>query len=161
MTEPKQLSFDRYLDTVFAGSSWLEACVTMLTTFLESIDSCRDDPGRSLLSTAPAIVDQVAAVAGAARNLEHRFRKIAEKRGPEFQTDELGAVLWWAGMASHKAGGAVEAARRLMAQDAWEQAFFDIHALMYDTMAALSLLAVAEGMMQRMETESLGRERAN
>jgi|GEM_PF-4465102 len=100
-------------------------------------------------------------MAGRAQRLELRLRHTVETRGPEFQTSELGAVLWWAGMASHKAAAAVEGVRDKMAQDAWEEAFFEIHALMYDTMSALSLLSVAEGMIQRMETESSDRERPN
>ena len=161
MTQPKQVSFDRYLDFIFASSNWLDACVNMLSVFLESIDSCRDNPGQSLPASGPSIVDQVAAVAGRAHLLELRFRDTAEKRGPQFQTSELGAVLWWAGMSSHKAAVAAKGVRDKMAQDAWEEAFFEVHALMYDTMSALSLLSVAEGMIQRMETESSGRERPN
>ena len=161
MTEPKQVSFDRFLDTIFASSNRLDACMNMLAVFLEDIDSCRDNPGQSLPASAPSIVDQVAAVAGRAQRLELRFRDTAEKRGPGVQTAELGAVLWWAGMASHKAVAAAEGVRDKMAQDAWEEAFFEIHALMYDTVSALSLLSVAEGMIQRMETEGSGRERPN
>ena len=161
MTEPKQVSFDRFLDTIFASPNRLDACVNMLSVFLESIDSCRDNPGQSLPSRAPSIVDQLAAIAGRARRLELRFRDTAKKRGPEFQTSELGAVLWWAGMASHKAAAAAEAVRDKMAQNAWEETFVEIHALMYDTMSALSLLSVAEGMIQRMEAERIGRERPN
>jgi hypothetical protein len=156
MTAPKEVSFDRYLDMVFASSSWLDACVTMLAAFLENIDSCRDHPELSLPEIAPSIVDQVRAVAGRAQRLEHQLRTTAERHGPAFQTDELGAVLWWAGMASHKATAAMESAHDKMARNAWENAFFEIHAMMYDTMSALSLLSVAEGMIQHMETEHTG-----
>lgn len=161
MTSPKQVSFDQYLDIIFATSNWLDACVNMLSVFLEDIDSCRDNPGQSLPGSAPSIIDQVVALAGRARRLELQFRDTAEKHGPEFQTTELGAVLWWAGMASHKARAAAESARDKMARNAWDDAFFEVHALMYETMSALSLLSVAEGMIQRMETEGMGHVRPN
>jgi len=53
MTQPEQVSFDRYLDTIFASSNRLDACVNMLSVFLEDIDSCRDNPGQSLPASAP------------------------------------------------------------------------------------------------------------
>jgi hypothetical protein len=133
----------------------------MLSAFLEDIDSCRDAPAQSLPRTGPSIVEQVAALSDRARCLERQFRESAERRGPEFQTPELGAVLWWAGMASHKAAAASEGARAKTARNAWEDAFFEIHALMYETMSALSLLAVAEEMIQRMEAEGVSRVRPN
>jgi hypothetical protein len=100
-------------------------------------------------------------VAGRAQRLELQLRGTAERHGPAFQTSELGAVLWWAGMALHKAARAGEGARNKMAQKAWEDAFFEVHALLYDTMAAVSLLSVAEGMIQRMETEGIDPGRPN
>ena len=161
MTPAKQVSFANYLDTIFAGPDWLDACVQMLSVFAEDIDSCRDNPSQSLPGIAPSIVDQVVAVAGRAQRLERRLRDSAERHGPEFQTQELGAVLWWAGMASHKALAGAEGAREKMARNAWDDAFFEIHALMYDTMSAVSLLSVAEGLIHRMETEGPTRKRPN
>lgn len=161
MTLPEEISFDRYLDTIFAASNRLDACVNMLSAFLESIDSCRDDLRERLPGMAPSIVDQVVAVVDRAQRLERRLRTVAQTRGPEFQTSELGAVLWWAGMASHKAMAAAEAARGKMAREVWDDAFFEVHALMYDTMSALSLLSLAEAMIQRMERESIGRYNPN
>ena len=161
MTSPKQVSFDEYLDIVFASSNWLDGCVTMLAAFVEDIDSARDNPALSLPPTAPSIVDQGAALTGRAKRMEMQLRETAERRGPAFQTSELGAVLWWAGMASHKATAAAESARAKMARNAWEDAFFEIHALLYDTISALSLLSVAEGMIRRMETEGSGDARPN
>lgn len=161
MAEPRQVSFDQYLDILFASSGWLDACVNMLSVFLEDIECGRDNPAEALPGIAPSIVDQVAAVAGRARRLEHQFRVTAEKRGPEFQTTQLGAVLWWAGMASHKADAALEDARGEMARNDWQDAFIQINLLLYDTVAALSLLSVAEGMIRRMETEGIERERQN
>jgi hypothetical protein len=93
-------------------------------------------------------------VADRAHRLEKRFRELAYRRGPEFQTPELGAILWWAGMASHKAAAATEDSRQKMSTGAWDDAFFTIHSLLYDTMSALSLLSVAEGLIRRMEAES-------
>lgn len=161
MIPPKQVSFDRYLDSIFASPNWLDGCVGMLSALLEDIDSCRETLGVSLPQIAPSIVDQVAAVTGQAQRLELRFRDTVEMRGPAFQTSELGATLWWAGMAAHKAASAAGAARDKMAQNAWEDAFFEIHALMYDTISAVSLLSVAEGLIQRMETERTNRVRPN
>lgn len=161
MTSPQEVSFDRYLDMVFASPNWLDGCVTMLATSLEDIDSCRDNPGLSLPEMAPSIVDQVGALAGRAQRLERQIRTAAERNGPAFQTSELGAVLWWAGMAMHKAVAATESARGTMARNAWEDAFIEIHAMLYDTMSALSLISVAEGMIQRMKTESAGDVRPN
>jgi hypothetical protein len=152
MTQPKQISFDEYLDSVFASPIWLDACVNMLSVFLEDIDACRDNPGRDLPDLAPSILDQVAAVAIRARRKESHFRDTAEKRGPEFKTTELGAVLWWAGMASHKAEAAGRAVLKKINQNAWDDVFFEVHAMMYDTIAALSLLSVAERMIERMES---------
>jgi hypothetical protein len=160
MTSPRELSFDAYLDAVFASPSWLDACVTMLSAFVEDVDSCRDDPGRRLPELAPPIALQVSALNDRAKRLHLQLRSSAEERGPAFQTSELGAVLWWAGMASHKAAAAAESAQDRMKGEAWEEAFFDLHAMMYETMSALSLLSVAESMMQRMETEP-GRARPN
>jgi hypothetical protein len=161
MTGPKQVSFAEYLDTIFASSNWLDACVGMLAVFVDDVDSCRDNPGQTLPGTAPSIVDQAAALAGRAQRLERSLRAGAERRGPEFQTSELGAVLWWAGMASHKAAAAAQGARDKMARAAWEDAFYEVHLLLYETMSALSLLSVAEGMIRRMETEGTGRVRPN
>src|SRR5438270_12902702 len=120
MTSPKQVSFDEYLDIIFASSNWLEACVTMLSVFLEDLDSCRDDPAMRLPEIAPSILDQVTSVSSRAHRLELQLRGTAERRGPAFQTSELGSVLWWAGMASHKATGAAEGSRAKMAKNAWD-----------------------------------------
>lgn len=160
MTSPREVSFDTYLDTVFASPNWLDACVTMLSAFVEDIDACRDDPGRRLPDLAPPIAAQVSALNDRAQRLHQQLRSSAEQRGPAFQTSELGAILWWAGMAAHKATAAAGTARDQIAGNAWEDAFFELHALMYETMSALSLLSVAESMMQRMETEP-GRSRPN
>ena len=161
MTSPRQVPFDQYLDAAFASPNWLEACVSMLAAFLESIDSCRDSPGLSLPQIAPPIVDQVSAVADRAQRLEIQLRTTAESHGPAFQTSELGAVLWWAGMASHKANAAAKGARDKMARNAWEDAFLEIHALMFETISAISLLSVAEGMLQHMENEGTDHVRPN
>lgn len=161
MNSPIRVSFDSYLDTVFASSNWVEGCLSMLSAFLESVDSCRDDPGQRLPDLAPSIVDQVEAVAGRVRRLESRLRAAAEAHGPEFQTSELGAALWWAGMASHKAMGAVPIVREHLSHRAWEKAFYEVHALMFDVISAISLLALAEGMIHRMEAERRGPDRPN
>jgi hypothetical protein len=162
MTAPKQVSFDEYLDSVFASPIWLDACVNMLSVFLEDVDACREKPEQDLPGLAPSIVDQVAAVADRTRRLELRMRGIAEKRGTQFMTTELGATLWWAGMASHKATGAVQHIREKMGRNAWSDVFFEVHAMMHDTAAALSLLSVAERMIKRMESEGVpGSERPN
>lgn len=161
MKPPRQVSFDGYLDTIFDSANWVDACVTMLSVFLEDIESCRDNPGQHLRDIAPSIVDQVHGVAARAERLERHFRSTAEAHGPEFQTTELGAILWWAGMASHKAIGAVAVAREKLSQNAWEKAYYEIHTLMYDTISAISLLAIAEGMIRRMESEGDGRQRPN
>ena len=161
MTQPKQISFGQYLDTIFASPIWLDACVNMLSVFLEDIGACRENPSQSLPRIAPSIVEQVAAVAGQAHRLELRFRDTAEKHGPEFQTNELGAILWWAGMASHKARGSVQTIGKKSEQNAWDDVFLEVHAMMYDTISALSLLSTAERMIQRMETEGTGRDRPN
>ncbi|MGH2442654.1 MAG: hypothetical protein ACRDFX_05785 [Chloroflexota bacterium] len=160
MTQPKQISFDSYLDTIFAGGAWLEACVNMLSVFLEDIDSCRDEPGKLLPGIAPSIVDQVAAVADRARHLQAQHRSTAEQHGPEAQTAELGAILWWAGMASHQAGAALTASRDLMERNAWDEAFIQINVLMYDTISSLSLLSISEEMV-RLATQSRAGERPN
>jgi hypothetical protein len=39
VSSPKPLSFSDYLDTIFAGPTWRDRCVTKLSAFLESIDS--------------------------------------------------------------------------------------------------------------------------
>ena len=161
MTSPRQVPFDQYLDAAFASPNWLEACVSMLAAFLESIDSCRDRPALSLPQIAPSILDQVIAIADRAQRLELQLRTTAESHGPAFQTSELGAVLWWAGMASHKATAAAKGARDKMARNAWEDAFLEIHALMFETISAISLLWVAEGMIQHMESEGTDRVRPN
>jgi hypothetical protein len=161
MSFPRQVTFDQYLDLVFAGPGWLEACVGMLSAFLQDIDTDSDDAAERLPEIAPSIVEQASAIVGAAKRLEQRLREAAEQRGPAFQTDELGAVLWWAGMASYKATSAAEGARGRMAEQTWDDAFFEIHALLHGAISALSLLSVAEGMMRRMEAEGTGRERPN
>jgi hypothetical protein len=161
MTLPEEVSFERVLDTIFASANWLDACTQMLSVFLESVDECREDPGATLPGMAPAVVDQVAALAGRAKSLELRFREMAEKRGPSFQTTDLGAVLWWAGMAAHKASSAAEGARHNVARHAWEDAFVEIHALLYEAISALSLLGLAEEMILRMDREGVGHERPN
>ena len=38
MTLPEHLSFDSYLDVVFASPNWLDACASMLSAFVETID---------------------------------------------------------------------------------------------------------------------------
>jgi len=81
MTSPQQVPFDEYLDAVFASPNWLEACVSMLAAFLESIDSCRDSPGLSLPQIAPPIVDQVSAVADRAQRLVHAIGILLGSRG--------------------------------------------------------------------------------
>lgn len=161
MTQPKQISFDQYLDAVFDSPNWVDACVNMLAAFLESLEECRDDPGRELPRMGPPLIDQIAAVAHRAKRREDQFRVIAEKHGPEFQTSELGATLWWAGMAVHKAVGAAAGSREKLAERAAEDALFEIHALLFDTMSAISLLSVAEGMIEGMEAGIKGRERPN
>jgi hypothetical protein len=93
MTSPQQVPFDQYLDAVFASPTWLEACVSMLAAFLESIDSCRDSPGLSLPQMAPPIVDQVSAIADRAQHLELQLRTTAESHGSVFQTSQLRAVF--------------------------------------------------------------------
>lgn len=158
---PEQVSFDRYLDLVFSSSNWTDACVSMLSAFLETIDACRDNLSESLPDAAPSIVDQVEALAGRAQQFESDLRSQAGRYGPEFKTSELGAVLWWAGMASHKATSAVKNFRAKMDANNWDGAWFEIHALMFDTMSALSLLSVGETMIRRMETEGLGHVRGN
>ena len=57
MHKRKLISFDRYLDSIFADRTWLDACVNVLSVFLEDIDSCRDDPGQSLPGIAQSMVD--------------------------------------------------------------------------------------------------------
>jgi hypothetical protein len=162
VTAPKQVSFDKYLDSVFASPIWLDACVNMLSVFLEDVDSCRENPDRDLPGVAPSIVDQVAAVADRARRMGIRMREATEKRGPEWKTTELGATLWWAGMAAHKATGAVQNVRAKMGRNDWSDVFFEVHAMMHDTASALSLLSVAERMIKRMESEGVaGAERPN
>jgi hypothetical protein len=161
VTSPKQVSFDEYLDIIFSSSNWLDACVPMLAVFLEDIESCRDNLDEKLPEIAPSILDQVGAIAGRAQRLELELRSKAGSHGPAFQTSELGAVLWWAGMALHKGMGAAEGARDKMDRKVWEDAFLEVHASMYETMSALSLLSVAEGMMLRMETEGTDRPRPN
>jgi hypothetical protein len=151
MISGKEVSFDQYLDMIFAGPIWLDACTGMLSVFLEDIEGCRENPRETLPEIAPSIVDQVSRVAERARRLEGRFRQAAEERGPRFQTTELGAVLWWVGLACHKAAGNAENARERMDRKAWDDAFIDVHSLLYETMSALSLLAVAEGMLAEME----------
>lgn len=161
MTLPEQVSFDQYLDTVFASSKWVDACVTMLSAFLESIDACRDDPDQQLPDIAPSIVDQVAAMVDRAQRLEQSFRATAEERGPAYQTPELGAALWWTGMSLHKAMAAVEGARKQISQNAWWEVFFEVHALLHGAISAISLLALAEGMIQRMEAAGVSQGRPN
>jgi hypothetical protein len=153
MISGKEVSFDQYLDMIFAGPMWLDACTNMLSVFLDDIEGCRDKPRESLPEIAPSIVDQVTRVAERARRLEARFREHAEERGPEFKTAELGSVLWWAGLASHKAASAAESVQGHMERKAWDDVFFDVHTLMFDTMSALSLLSVAERMINRMEQD--------
>jgi hypothetical protein len=161
MTSPNEMSFDDFLDTVFASSRWLDACVDLLSAFLEELDSCRDNPRESLPESGSSIVEHVAAVADRAERLQLQLRETAERRGPAFQTSELGAVLWWVGMALHKASGSVESARDKMAYHAWEEAFIEVHALLYDTMAGISLLSVAQALIERMESEGVDRARPN
>jgi hypothetical protein len=48
-----------------------------------------------------------------------------------------------------------------MARNAWEDAFLEIHALMFETISAISLLSVAEGMLQHMENEGTDHVRPN
>jgi hypothetical protein len=152
MTSPKEVSFADYLDYVFGSPIWLDTCVSMLSVFVGNIDRCRDNPARDLPDLAPAVLEQVEAVNERAKRLEKHFRELAEKR-PEFKTGELGAILWWAGMAEHKATSAIESSREKMERKDWDEAFFEIHAGMFDTVSALSLLYVADGMIGRMESE--------
>ncbi|MGH2443205.1 MAG: hypothetical protein ACRDFX_08585 [Chloroflexota bacterium] len=151
---------DEYLNEAYDSPNWLDACMNMLSVFLEDLDTGRDHPERSLPGIGPSIVDQVAAVADRARLLQLRYRATTEERGPEFQTSELGAMLWWAGMGSHQAAEAVTISRDMMAGEDWERAFIQINALLYDTISALSILSTAEGMMKR-DYEGRGRERPN
>ena len=160
MTTPRLISFDEYLDVIFASDDWLDACVNMLSVFLEDIESCREDPVGTLPAVAPSIVDQVAAVAERTQRLQREVRSSAEGRGPQFQTTELGAVLWWAGMGAHKAVTAVPSIRDAMGRGAWDDTYFAIHALLYDTISALSLLSVADGVFAQ-QVESFGRGRPN
>jgi len=146
---------------VFASPDWLEGCVSMLSAFLETIDECRDNPEERLPEVAPPVVDQVAAVVERARDRQQGLRESAQARGPEFRTSELGAVLWWAGMALHKATEAIPAARRKMAQGARFEAFVEVHSLLYDTISGLSLLSVAEGLIHDMEMAGREHERPN
>jgi hypothetical protein len=158
---PKPLTFDEYLDRLFAGPNWHDGCVSMLAAFLETIDSCRDDPEHGLPRTAPSIVDQTVALAGQLQRLEHRLRDTAERGGPGFQTSEMAAVLWWSGMALHKAAAAAEGGQTRMAAGAWDEAFFEIHAQMYETMSAVSLIFIAERLLHHLGTEGIGDARPN
>lgn len=63
-------------------------------------------------------------------------------------------------MALHKAA-ATESSRVKMAASAWDDAFPEIHALMYETMSAVSLISVAEEVIQRLEPEGIGNARPN
>jgi hypothetical protein len=157
----KEVPFDEYLDLVFAGPMWVDACTSMLSVFLEDVEGCREDPGEGLPEIAPSILDQVARVGERARRLESRFRQWAQGRGPTFQTTELGALLWWAGLASHKGAGGVETVRRQIERQAWEDVFIDLHTLMFDTMSALSLLGVAERVIHRLDADGEGGGRPN
>jgi hypothetical protein len=158
---PEEISFDRYLDLIFASSNRTDACLSMLSAFLENIDACRDSLSQSLPEAAPSVVDQVEALAARARQFEANLRAEAERHGAEFKTSELGAVLWWAGMASHKAISSATSSRTKMAANDWDSAWFEVHALLFDTMSALSLLSVAENVLHRMELEGLGHVRGN
>lgn len=59
-----------------------------------------------------------------------------------------------------KAAAAAESARAIMARGDWEDAYFEIHALLYDTISALSLLAVAEGIIAA-QTAGMGGDSLN
>ncbi len=48
-----------------------------------------------------------------------------------------------------------------MAANDWDGAWIEIHALLFDTMSALSLLSVAETTLQRMVNEGFGHIREN
>jgi hypothetical protein len=104
-------------------------------------------------SVAPSILDQVAHLAERARNMEGHFRAKAESRGPAFQTRELGALLWWAGLAAHQASVDAEDVGRQIAGKIWSDVFFTAHRQVFDTISALSLLAQAERTIARMEQE--------
>ncbi len=102
----QDIPFDRYLDIIFAGPNRTDACLSMLSEFLECIDGCRDNLNEMLPDIAPGIVEQSEAVSARAREFEAHLRSETERHGPEFKTCQLGAALWWAGMASHKATAA-------------------------------------------------------
>lgn len=153
MSIGKQVSFDQYLDILFAEGIWLDGCTTMLAVFLEDIETGRDNPRETLPDIAPSIVDQVTRVSRHAHGLEQSFRALAQERGPAFQTNELGAALWWAGMAAAKADASAQEVQKKMASNDWPEAYFEIHRLMYETICALSLLSVAERIMRRQEDE--------
>ena len=161
MQSGKAISFDQYLDMVFAGSGWLDACTTMLAVFSNDIEGCRDNPSEGLSEVAPSILDQVTRVADRARRLEMSFRELAHEGGARFQTIELGSVLWWAGLASHKAAGGAETVRKQIDQRAWQDVFIDLHTLIFDVISALSLLGIAERLISRMEIEDESSGRAN
>jgi hypothetical protein len=161
MQSGKEISFDQYLDMIFAGSGWLEACTTMLAVFSNDIESCRENPGEGLPEEAPSILDQVTRVAERARRLETSFRELAHERGARFQTIELGSTLWWAGLASHKAAGGIERVQKQITRQAWEDVFIDLHTLIFDVISALSLLGIAEQLVSRMELEAESSGRSN
>ena len=161
MTSPRQVSFDEYLDIIFASPNWLDSCVTMMAVFLEDVESCSENLSQKLPEVAPSILDQVDAIAARAQRLEMELRDTAQSRGPAFQTNELGSVLWWAGMALHKAASASQGARDKMARGIWDDAFLEVHASMFETMSGLSLLSTAGEMMLRMENEGTDRPRPN
>jgi hypothetical protein len=161
MLSGKEVSFDLYLDIIFASSGWLDACTTMLAVFSNDVESCRENPGQDLPELAPSILDQVARVAERARRLEQSFRDMAHERGPRFRTVELGSALWWAGLASHKAVGGAETVSNQVAQGAWEDVFIDLHTLIFDVISALSLLGIAERLVTQLELEDESSGRAN
>lgn len=160
MTKQKPTSVDKQVDGIFAGAGWFDACMTILAACLDELDACRDDPQAELPSIAPPIVEQVTAIAERAQQLQLQLRWSAEQRGPAAQTLELGAMLWWAGMGLHKGASAAAAISSRTAGGAWDDALYEIHALLYDTVSALALLCAAQAQLEK-GTERAGSGRPN
>lgn len=160
MTESKQVSFEDYLEIMFSTSNWIEGVMSMLGAFCEDVQLCEKQPGE-LAGVAPSIIDQTAALLDRGRRLSDALRDRVDERPELFRASEVTAATWWADMAAFKANGNLELLRQDMANEAWEDVLFELHAFLYETVSCLSLTDVAQRMLRSTEADSLTLARPN